>query len=77
MSQHFFPGNGSSQPQTRNVVLQLDEGDEISALQALINILRQPQDHACPHCLGRGTYLAGTHCEHCLGSGKRPRTRAC
>lgn len=61
---------------TRADAFRFEDDDNTSSLQALINILRQPQDHACPHCFGRGTYLTGSDCEHCLGSGKRPRARA-
>lgn len=63
-------------PQVRGGASRFEEEDDTSSLQALINILRKPQEHACPHCLGRGSYLTGAHCEQCLGSGKRPRARA-
>lgn len=76
MSQHSsFPTPARSIPRVRTGNFLLDEEDAISSLQALIDILRKPRDHACPHCLGSGSYLSGGDCEHCFGSGKRPVAR--
>lgn len=73
MSQH------SSSPSPARRGLQVtpraalyDDEDHTSSLQALINILRQPRERSCVHCLGRGTYLGGGSCEHCAGRGEAP-----
>lgn len=66
-------GSTGSLSQAGNYLIE--EDDRSSSLQALINILRQPRLDSCPHCLGRGSYMVGGHCEHCFGSGKRPRSR--
>lgn len=45
--------------------------DEISSLQALINILRKPHEVTCSQCWGRGSMLSAASCERCQGTGKR------
>lgn len=69
-------GPGRKVSQLRAGAFRFEDDEHTSSLQALINILRQPHENSCPHCLGRGSYLTGAHCEHCLGSGKRPRARS-
>ncbi len=67
---------GRDNPPGRASVCPLAEEEDMSSLQALINILRKPQGHGCLRCLGHGTYLTGAPCEHCSGSGRRSRARS-
>ena len=48
--------------------LPLWEQCETSSLQALVDILRKP-DETCPQCSGSGKGGLKGYCEHCLGRG--------
>lgn len=52
-----------------------EDEDDVSSLQALINILRKPHEVTCCECWGNGAMLNGKRCGPCNGTGKRLSSR--
>jgi|GEM_PF-2273765 len=72
MSQHISilsPGRIVSPGKPASFIA--DDDENISSLQALINILRKPREMGCPACQGRGAMRDCSSCEYCHGAGKR------